>query len=230
MESILSKVLHASLFLVLVALFLLLPGCPLTETETGLVNGAVYEVEIQVLDDGTLYAVEIEPSDDSEADEDDDADEEEDGDTDEEADGDDDEDGEEVESGFSVQIDAIAADRTSFTVFGSLTVVLEAEEGEVDEEGLQMTDLTVGMWIEAEGEYGADGIFYAEEIEAADEEEIEIEAVLGNLTDTTFAMLGLTINYDSGTAIDGEEEEEGEEDDEEDDDDCEQEGENEDEC
>jgi len=196
MKSKFEKILRGSLFVALSMLLFALPGCPADEGD-GLVEGTVYEAEIQTLDDGTLYAIEIEPSDGE--------DEEEDGETEEEEDGDDDG---EIDTGFSVQIDAIADDRLSFTVFGTLTVVLDLELGDPDDETLLISDLAVGMWIEAEGELAADGVFHAEEIEAADEEESEIEAVLENLTDTTFTMLGLTISYDEGTEIDGDEEEE----------------------
>jgi len=226
MNSRFQKVLRGSLFTALMALFLMLPGCPLVEAG-GLVAGSAYEVEIQVLEDGTLYAVSIEPSDEGEQDgEQEGENEEEDGENEDE-----DGEGDEVETGFSVQVDSIAADCSSFTVFGSLTVVLEADdaagedlEREAGEEEIGICDLTAGMWIEVEGEYGADGVFVAEEIEIADEAETEIESVLENLTGGTFTMLGLTISYDSDTVIEASEEEE---DGEGDDDDCEQEGENE---
>jgi len=189
MKSMLEKALRGSLFLGLSMMFLSLQGCPEDETGT-LTEGTVYEVELQLLEDGSLYAVEIEPSDGE--------DEEEDGDT-----------------GFSVQVDAVADDLSSFSVLGALTVVLDPEEGDADDETLLISDLAVGMWIEAEGELAADGVFHAEEIEAADEEESEIAAVLENLTDTTFTMIGLTISYDESTEIDGDEEEEEEEEEEE---------------
>jgi hypothetical protein len=331
MNSRFEKVLRVSLLLALPMLFVTLQGCPLVQGD--LAEGSAYDVEIQVLEDGTLYAATIEPSDDGEkggeqdgenedgeneeqegendadSDGDSDSDEEEDGendeqegesdadsdsdsdsdgdsDSDEEEDGEnedgEDEDGEneDVEMGFSVQVDAVSADCSSFTVFRSLIVVLEADDGEqegeqegenVEQEGenegenglesvtplskdvvsedppslvgttldqgedgeeeIGICDLTAGMWIEVEGEYGTDGIFTAEEIEIADEAETEIEAVLENLTEGTFMMLGLVITYDENTVIGADaeaEDEDGENEDGEDDDvGCEQEGENE---
>jgi hypothetical protein len=310
MNSKLEKVLRGSVFGALLVLFLMLPGCPVSDS-TGLVSGSAYEVELQVQDDGTLYAVSMEAKCDgeqdgehdgdnededgedgdnqeqdgeSDADEEGDADDEGDGDDDGEEDGDNDGEGhgdgehecEDVETGFSAQVDSVAADCSSFTVFGSLIVVLEEDDDHGEDveqegengEGQQMVlaldvpsqdpatvgptldqgegqddgddepgicDLTPGMWIEAEGEYEADGIFHAEEIEIADEAETEIESVIGNLTDGTFTMLGLTITYDDSTIVEGgdEDEDEGEADEDDEDegeddgDDCEQEGENE---
>jgi len=314
MKSKFGKVLRGSFFMALLALFFMLPGCPVTETPL-LVDGSAYDVELQVQDDGTLYAVEIEPSDDGEQDGEQDGEndeqegenedgedgedveqegENEDEDGEQDGENEDGEDGEEVDTGFSVQVDSVAAGCSSFTVFGSLMVVLEegeddgenveqegenegenrgdretlmylgvgsqehdavgpalgrdgeredgeqredGEDGEDGEEDLGICDLTAGVWIEAEGEYEADGIFYAKKIELADEAESEIESVILNVTDGTFTMLGLTITYDEDTIIEGgdeegENEDEGEADEDEGDgedgdDDCEQEGENE---
>jgi hypothetical protein len=99
------------------------------------------------------------------------------------------------------------------------------DQGEDGEEEIGICDLTAGMWIEVEGEYGTDGIFYAEKIEAAEDEETGIESVLENLTAGTFTMLGLTITYDENTVIGAGNDSENE-DGEDDDVNCEQEGEN----
>jgi hypothetical protein len=249
--------------------FLPLQGCPIDdvpsldqnalsqqEVTDSLIEGQVYEAEIQILADGTLYAAEL----DQEGDED------------------------EGEAEFSAQVDSVAADCSSFVVLGGLTVVLDGENEDDDEEegenndeedgdeedgdeedgdeedgdeedgdeedgdeedgdtdaddddesdtdandddedadddddedadddddqdddddnddDLGICDLTPGMWIEAAGVLGDDGVFQADEIKAADDEEIEIDAALENLGAASFTMIGLTIAYDGNTVV-----------------------------
>jgi hypothetical protein len=170
----------------------------MTEQGAGsLVEGQVYEVELEAIGNGGLYAAEIELEDD-----------------------------EDIE--FSAQVESVAADCSSFTALGGLTVVLDGEDDDNDDgddddnddgDELEICDLAAGMWIEVEGVLGADGLFHAEEIENADEEEIELEAQLENLGPSSFTMLGLTIAFDANTVIDGDEDEEDSDDEDNDDDD-----------
>ena len=247
MNGFYKKFLGLFFFLALVVLFLPLQGCP-DPVNDQLTEGSVFEVELQVLGDGSLYALEIELADaDADGDEDDDEDEDEDEQEGEHEDGDDDDDeNEDVDKGFSVQVDSVATDCSSFTVFGTLAVVLdegdddddeegegrdvEEEDGDDDEDDLSICDLSAGMWIEVEGFYGTDGFFYAEEIEETDEEETEMVGVIENLTSSTFTIFGVMITYDSNTEIDLDDDDDNDDDDNDDnddDDECEQEGENE---
>jgi len=173
-----------------------------------LTEGALAEVEIQILGDGTLYAEEIELGD-YEEEEEDDEDEEED---------------DEFEEEFTAPVEVIADDFSYIIVYADLMVMLDLEddddddddEDDEDEGELEITDLDVGMWVSVEGLYSeTDGIFHADEILAAGEQEREIGSKIQSLTDSSFTMLGLTITYDENTEV---EIEEGEDDDEDDDD------------
>jgi len=176
-----------------------------------LTEGALAEAEVEILEDGTLYSLEIELGGDDDDDDDNDDN--------------DDEDDDEFEEEFTAPVEAIAEDFSSVTFFGGLVVMLDLEdddddEDDEDEDELAIDELTVGMWVEVEGLYdAADGIFHADEIEAADEEEMEISSIIQNLTDSSFTMLGLTITFDENTEVelDGDDDDDDDDDDEDDD-------------
>lgn len=221
----------------IVGLLVFVQGCPLAD-DSGLVEGAWYEVELQIEADNSLYALEIEQEGDDDDDDceqegenegecddgdDDDADEEEDdeeeceqeGEHEGENEGCDGEEELELEGEISAQVISIAADGLSFELLPGYFVTLEDD---ADADSLAIADLEVGMWVEVEGEY-EDGVFEAEEIEAADEAEIEIEGQIYNVTGSSFSMLGLTISYDSATEIETDDEEEDDDDDDDDEED-----------
>ena len=157
-------------------------------------------------------------------------DDQDDDDDDDEGDDDDDEGDKEK---FEAQVDSVAADFSSFVVFGDLVVMMETDDGdqaqdaendsENDEaDDLEIPALTVGLWIEAKGAFDpVAGIFYAEEIKARTDGETDagIESLIDTVGDGSFTMLGLTITFDANTEISGGEENDGV--------DCQQEGENE---
>jgi len=199
-------------------MFVFLPGCPKLDEGSscdGLVEGQVYEVELQILDGDVLYAVEAEQEGDDDECEQEGENEGENEDCDAEEDTDAEED-DDAEYDISAQVTAVADDLTSFELLGALTVTVEADA----EAEIAITDLAVGMWVEVAGELEG-GVFEAEELELADEQETEIEGVISDLTDTSFTMAGLVITYDDATEIEcadsEDEDEEGDEDDEEDD-------------
>ncbi|MCZ7583122.1 MAG: DUF5666 domain-containing protein [Deltaproteobacteria bacterium] len=129
-------------------------------------EGALAEVEVVVLDDGTLYAAEIELGNYDEDEDDDDDD-------------DDDDDEDEFEEEFTTTVDAVADDFTSFIVFGTLTVQLDLEDDDDDEDDededegeLTIDQLSAGQWVTVDGLFSAsDGIFHSDEVTAAGEEE-----------------------------------------------------------
>lgn len=171
-----------------------------------LYEGALAEVEVQVLGDGTLYALEIELGDYEEDEDDEDEDEDDD-----------------FEEEFIAPVEAIADDFSYIIVYGDLMVMLDLDDDDDDDDDededegeLEISDLDVGMWVAVEGLYSdTDGIFHADEILAAGEEEREIGSKIQNLTESSFTMIGLTITYDEDTEV---EIEEGEDDDEDEDD------------
>ena len=185
--------------------FLVLPGCPKSPCP-GLQNGKTYEVELAVTEAG-LFALEAETEG-----ADDDCEQE--GEHEGENEGCDD-DGEGAE--LTAQVTDIAADRSTFELLGALTVMLDVG---ADAE-IPLETLEIGDWVEVEGNLGTDGLFHASELEAAGEHETELTAVLQDLTDSSFTMIGLTISYDDSLEIECEDEDDG--DDEEDDDDEEEE-------
>ena len=218
----------------------------------GLTAGAYADVHVETLADGTLYAKSIElggeGDDENEGDEegedqegdhqDDDQGEVEDDDQGEDQEGDhQDDDGDDDDEGdkekFEAQVDSVAADFSSFVVFGDLVVMMEPDDGdqaqdtendnEDDEaDDLEIPSLTAGLWIEVKGAYDpVAGILYAEEIKARSDGETDasIETLIDSVGDGSFTMLGLTITFDANTEISGGEENDGV--------DCQQEGENE---
>lgn len=82
-----------------------------------LADGVYAEVELEILEDGTLYALSIEIEDD-----DDDA-----------KAGDDDNDDKDLKDEFKAQVDAEADHFLSFSVLGGLTVVMEADDEDEDD-------------------------------------------------------------------------------------------------
>lgn len=216
-------------------------------------NGAKADVELEILEDGTLYATSIEFDDEEEDDDDceceqegehegenedcdceDDDEEDVEDDEDEEGDhqdDDDEDDDDDDDEGDKEEFDALVEEvgEDYFVVFGDLVVMMEPDDGDEDEgdeeddEGevdYEISDLTVGTWVEVKGAYdAANNIFYAEEIKGQEdgENEFGVESIIENLGDASFTMLGMTITYDSNTTIEGEN----------DGVDCEQEGEHE---
>jgi hypothetical protein len=185
---------------------LFLQGCPRSPCGP-LAEGKVYEAELQVLGDGTLYALEIE----SEGGDGDNVNCEQEGENEGENDPCDGEGGGEAE--LSAQVSAVDVDRGVFELLGgALTVAI----GPDTDTQFALESLEVGTWVEVEGALGTDGLFHAEEVEAAGEHENEIMGVLENLTDNTFTMIGMTIAYDDSTEKECEDEDEGEDDDDDD--------------
>jgi hypothetical protein len=174
----------------------------------------------------------------------------EDGQNEDEDDGDADEEEDGAGNELVAVVEMIADDLSSFTVLGGLTIVLddasdEDVEDDTDEETdddanedeteLDIATLTVGARVEVAGEYSSvDGIFHADELKTPDEEVIELDGTISDLTANSFSMFGLTISYDRNTSVvpedndsDESDEDESGEDDENDGIDCEQEGEHE---
>ena len=230
-------------FLALVfGLFATIQGCPMPTSV--LVEGETYEAELQINADSSLYALEIEQEGDDDGDDEDDDECEQEGEHEGECDDEDDDEDEDeceqegehegenegcegefdMEGEISALVISIGSDRLSFELLPGYFVILADDEGEIDrgegddDDHLTIADLEVGMWVEVEGEY-ENGMFEAEEIELADENEIEIEGVAYNITPTTFSMLGLTISYDDTTEIEIEDDDDDHDDDDDDDDD-----------
>jgi hypothetical protein len=204
-DAMLHKVLTTVALATILALVLLaLPGCPKSDSCPGLQNGKVYEVELAVTADG-LFALEAET-----AGADDDCEQE--GENEGENEGCDDE-GDEAE--LTAQVTDIAADRSTFELLGALTVMVEpGAEVEISIDGME-----IGDWVEVEGALGTDGLFHATELEAAGEHETELQAVLQDLTDSTFTMIGLTITYDDTLEMECEDDDHDDDDDDDDEDD-----------
>jgi len=188
--------------------FLVLPGCPKSPCP-GLKNGMVYEVELEIQGDGTLFALEAETTGADDDCEQEGANEGE----NEDCDG-------AIGSGaeISAQVTEIAADRSTFQLLGALTVMLDSG-AEIE---LPIESLEVGTWVEVEGALGTDGLFHATELEAAGEHETELLATLYDLTDSSFMMVGLTIAYDDTLEMECEDDEGEDHDDDDDGDDDEE--------
>ncbi len=191
-------------FLALVfCLFATIQGCPLPTSV--LVEGEFYEVELQINADSSLHALEIEQEGDGDDDGDYDDDCEQEGEHEGEDEDCDEESDLELEGEISAQVLSIDASRGIFELLPGYFVILDDDDDETervddDDDHLTIADLEVGMWVEVEGEY-ENGMFEAEEIELADESEIEIAGAMYRITSSNFSMLGLTISYDDATEI-----------------------------